>query len=223
MMQPIVFSDFLLRTGFTEQDLPFLQTNNITHVISLRDMAVIDTVVVMPWLYCVTLVSKIGLIGAPEIKVYARCPIHLEQIEPSQLRVGQRFVYRKKYTAIMENFRHMFKDFSVSRGIARLTPMIVLGRGRSNTLCLAHYLPPIVEAHSNQRIIMDGINRNFVAYQSGPIESIVVERVNVTFPCEARPWDDISVVDDKPERQEDRYFDFQPELFRDLKSIGIDG
>lgn len=222
-MEPIVFEEFLFRTNFTERDMPFLQANKISHVVSLRDMASIDAMMIMPWHYCVSLISKIGLVGAPEIKVYARCPVHLEQIEASQLQIGQRFVYRKKYTAIMENFRHMFKDFSVKRGIAQLTPMIILGKDLQENPCLAHYLPPIVEAHDSRRIIMDGINRNFVAYQSGPIESIVVEKVNVTFPCEARPWDDISVVDDKPREQSDRYFDFRPELFRDLKSIGIDG
>jgi hypothetical protein len=224
MMQPIALEEFLKRTGFSQQELLFLHAPSITHVISLRDMKHIETVMVMPRPYLERLLSCIGLVGAPNIKVYEKCSIRLMRIDPSQLYLGQRYVYRKKYTSIMENFRDLFREFSITRGISKLTALIVLGKDKDKNHSLAHYLPPIIEAHANKTIIMDGVNRNFIIRNSGTtIESIVVEDVNVTFPCVVRPWDDISVIDDKPEREEDRYFDFRPSLFRDLKSVGIDG
>ncbi len=174
--------------------------------------------------YLERLLSRIGIVGAPNIKVYEKCPIRLVRIDPNQLYLGQRYVYRKKYTSIMENFKDLFISFSITRGISKLTALIVLGKDKDEAPSLAHYLPPIIEMHANKTVIMDGVNRNFIIRNSGTtIESIVVEDVNVTFPCVVRPWDDISVIDDKPEKEEERYFDFRLELFRDLKSMGIDG
>lgn len=223
-MQPIIFDEFLARTGFTKNTFSFLNHNSVTHVISLRDMKTIDAVLIMPREYLENLLSKIGLMGAPNIKVYEKCSLHLVRMDPSQLYLGQRYVYRKKYTAIIENFRDLFNGFSVTRGISKLTALIVLGRDADGTYALAHYIPPIIESHERKVVIMDGVNRNFIIRNSGTtIESIVVENVNVAFPCTVMPWEKIEVIQEKPPCEADRFFDFRPELFRDLKSIGIDG
>lgn len=224
MMHPIAFDEFRAKTGFSEDMFAFLAANPVAQIISLRDMKTFETVLVMPREYLEKLIRKIGLVGAPNIKVYEKCSFRLIRMDPSQLYLGQRYVYRKKYTAIIENFHDLFNGFSVTRGISKLTALIILGKDAGGVRSLAHYIPPIIESHERKTVIMDGVNRNFIIKNSGTtIESIVIEDVGVAFPCSVQPWQEIEVIDEKPAREEDRYFDFRPELFRDLKSIGIDG
>ena len=56
----------------------------------------------------------------------------------------------------------------------------------------------------------------------GTIPVIAVEGIREPFPCALHSWQDISAVDEKPPKGE-RFFDLKPELFRDLKHVGIDG
>ena len=138
--------------------------------------------------------------------------------------VGQTFVSRPKYTALMESFKDIFNGFTVSKGLSKLTSQIVVGEDSDEQIVLANYVPPIFEVHDGNPIIMDGIHRDFIVLNAGTtIESIVIKNIATPFPCRPMPWDKIKVVDVKPEKMEDRYFDLYRELFRDLKSVGIDG
>ena len=92
---------------------------------------------------------------------------------------------------------------------------------------MACYIPPIIEVHGSRSLIMDGIHRNYIARQSGlsTINALLVENIEVPFPCSVNNWKEVQVIPlaDKPKNLEDRYFDLQKGLFRDLKYLGIDG
>lgn len=224
MMQPIPFEEFLNRTEISVSSLNFLNHKQVKQVISLKDMQKIVALSVMPKEYIWKLLSSITLVGSPKIKVYVGSRVSLMKFDPAQLLLGQKYIYRNKYIAIFENFNSLFKDFLVTNGISKLVPHIVLGEDKNGEFSMAHYLTPIVERHNSELILMDGIHRNFIVKRAGTtIESIFLDDVRVPFPCNVKSWDETELVDHKPERQEDRFFDLRPELFRNLETVGIDG
>lgn len=224
VMQPIEFEEFLRRTEFPKDMVRFGAHARIERIVSLREMTCIETVQAMPREYLSGLLMHVGLAGDSDKKVFAGCAIHTVRMDPCAVVIGQKFVYRDKYVAILENFKDLFSRFSVPRGISKLTAFMVFGRTRDDSYALAHYLPPIVEMHADKYALTDGVHRNFIIKNSGTtIESIVIEGVAVPFPCLVKPWEEIRIAETKPEKQEDRFFDFRPEFFRDLKAIGIDG
>jgi hypothetical protein len=129
--------------------------------------------------------------------------------------------------AILENFQNLFTDFASPRGITKMTAYLMIGtteQDENDQYVLAHYIPPIIEIQNNKLVLLDGVHRSFIAARSGAnLESIVIGGIKTPFPCTAKPWSEIKVVDEKPPNIEDRYFDLKKELFRDLKGIGIDG
>lgn len=224
MMKPIEFEEFLERTRL-DRNLMYFKSNEPIHfVIPLKDMREIIALFAMPASYLTELFSSITLVESPKIRVFDDCPIRLMTFDPSQLCLGQKYVYRNKYIAIFENFARIFHGFLITEGISELTPFIVLGKNKEGVVSLAHYIPPIVERHNSTLILMDGIHRNFIVKRCGTtIKSIFIDCVKVPFPCAARPWEEIELADIKPERQEDRFFNLKPELFRNLEAVGIDG
>lgn len=223
-MDPIPIEKFLSLTGFSPEDLNPNQWKNITQIISPTNVKKIISVNAMSMFYLQRLLSKIGTLSNPNNKVYVGAKIELACIDPNLLYLGQKYVYRKNYTAILENFQNLFTEFAVPRGINKLTAYLILGKNGNDEYVLAHYLPPIIEVHENKLVLLDGVHRNFIAKQSGTnTECIIIEGVKTPFPCTPKPWSEIKVVDEKPKNIEDRYFDLKRELFRDLKGIGIDG
>lgn len=224
MMQPIQFEEFLSRTEINVSSLNFLNHKQVKQVISLKDMRKIATLAVMPKEYIWKLLSSITLVGSPKIRVYTDSRVSLMRFDPAQLLLGQKYIYRNKYIALFENFNNLFKDFFVTNGISKLVPHIVLGEDKNGEFSMAHYITPIVERHNSELILMDGIHRNFIVKRAGTtIESIFLDNVRVPFPCNAKSWDETELTDHKPERQEDRFFDLRPELFRNLEAVGVDG
>lgn len=224
-MKPILVEDFLRRTGFSLNDFGTTDLRQIKSVIGLREMRQIISMQAMPMKYLCELLSRVGTLGSFEEKIYQKSEIQLRSIDPRILNIGQKFVYRGNYQAIVENFENIFQHFCVPYGFSKLTPYIILGHNQDSDLALAQYLPPIVEIHNGgQYVLLDGIHRNRLILTSGTtIECIVITDVKTPFPCSLHGWHEIKFVDQKPEKIKDRYFDLKPELFRDLKNIGIDG
>lgn len=223
-MKPVLMEDFLRKTGFSLNDLCNIDPSRIKHVIGLREMKEIISMNAMSRGYLNHLLARIGTANSFDKKVYENAKISFARIDPYSLRLGQKFVYRKNYIAIMENFPNLFGDFHVSRGISKLTAFIIIGKDKDGSIALAHYLPPIIEIHDGRLVLLDGVHRNFIVKNSGTtIEAIIIKNINVPFPCAPQKWREVKVIDNKPEKIEDRYFELKPELFRDLKSIGIDG
>lgn|SRR3989338_1214910 len=159
---------------------------------------------------------------------YKNAHIKMAKMDPHILKIGQKFVYRENYQQLMEEVPGIFKEFmGTSEGLADIGAYFVFGvNGNTDTLCLACYLPPIVEQHSWGLPVMDGIHRNFLSKQSGAIPTtILVKNVELPFPCAAQNWSKVEVIPlaDKPVQVEDRYFELNKGLFRNLKYLGIDG
>jgi hypothetical protein len=210
------------RTGIDRRE--FLgRWNEAERIVSLRDITTVLNVQAMPKSYLYRILEGITLIGDPTEHPFAGACIQTMRVDPHALMVGQTFVERGKYNALIEKFPDLFADFCVAKGFAKLTAQIVLGRTADGSVALAHYLPPIVEQHGGRSLLMDGMHRNYILLAAGTtVEAIKIRDVRHPFPCTPQRWDAVHAVDTKPPKEE-RYFDLQPELFRDLKSVGIDG
>lgn len=220
--EPIRAADFQARTDI---DLAKVEGGErVEWIISPRDIVKVETVQSMPDWYRDQLLSSIGVGYNRDRKVYRGLGIHLRGKDPSDLLVGQKYVYRSNYMAIVESFREIFKGYGMPRGFAQAFACLLFGKGEGGQEVLGHYLPPIVEIHNGENILLDGVHRNYLTRAAGVnIQCLVIEGVSLTFPCAPHPWKDVKPADEKPSRVEDRYWDLDRDLFRDLKYVGIDG
>lgn len=219
--RPISVADFQKRTGI---DLKSTRgCEEVQWIVSPRDIQNVSNIIVMPDIYRDKLLASIGIVYNQNLKVYKDCKVHFRMTDSSSLVLGQKFVYRKNYNSIVENLRDLFKGFGVARGYTRLFAGLILGTLNGQQV-LGHFLPPIIEIHGATLILMDGVHRSYLARQAGSsIECLMIEGVETSFPCKPHPWSDVKVVGKKPPKAEDRYWDLDSNLFRDLKFIGIDG
>lgn len=224
LMPSIPFDDFLFRANISRGSDFSSRWADIEAVVSLRALKRIDAIEIMPREYCRRLLEHTTLVGDKTVFPYRDCRITMIRVDVHDVAVGQTFVQRDKYAAILENFHGIFDGFSVSRGISKLTALRILGKDSAGRVALAHYLPPILEVHNGRRVLMDGIHRSFLIMNSGTtIESIVINDVRIPFPCSFNDWSEVHCVDTKPPEMKDRYFNLKPELFRDVKFVGVDG
>jgi len=84
-----------------------------------------------------------------------------------------------------------------------------------------HITPPVVEKTKNgSLVVIDGAHRVYNARSRGEeyMKLIIVENSEIPLPCSpVKNWDRISVELDKKPRQV-RYRNFQPSLFRSIRS-----
>ncbi|MFH1047415.1 MAG: hypothetical protein V1738_03875 [Patescibacteria group bacterium] len=222
MFNPLQLDEFTERTGIARDDLTGIW-NRAERIVSLRDLTQVLNVQAMPKTYLQRLLNSITLAGDPSLHPYAGCRIQTLRLDPRSLLVGQTFIERPKYNSLIERFPDLFANFCLTKGFAKLTAQIVLGRLANGETAIAHYLPPIVEQHDARTLLMDGMHRNFILLAAGTtVEAIKIHDVLIPFPCRPQRWDAVCAVDRKPPKEE-RFFDLEPDLFRDIKSVGIDG
>ena len=222
MFDPLALDEFESRTGIRKSDFSGIW-DSADRIVALRDLTTVTGVQAMPWPYLEKLIRGVTLAGDRTRRPYRDGQIRQLRMDPRGLTLGQTFIQRSKYQALLEHFGDFFRGFCVTNGVAKSTAAIVLGRTADGTPAIAHYLPPIVEEHDGKFILMDGVHRNFLVRCVGTtIESIVVRNVAEPFPCDARPWEEVQVTEEKPAKDQ-RFFNLRPELFRDVKHIGIDG
>src|SRR3990167_5820265 len=101
-MEPIEFGEFLRRTGMDKGNLGFEKLDKIEKVVSLREVSVPLLLCSMPKDYLLKIIQNIGTLGDPENKVFRNAEFQFLRVDPNGLLVGQTFVSRPKYTAIME-------------------------------------------------------------------------------------------------------------------------
>lgn len=220
----IDFGEFLRRAQIDRSLLGFDEWSKIEAVASLRDITEILDVKAMREEYLAGLLRNVGLAGDPEQKLYRKAIIQHVRIDPKHMFVGQRYAYRSKYTALVERSHSFFGPFLLPSGFSGLMPQLIVGRTAEHQLVLANYLPPIIESHQGEFVILDGIHRDLITQCVGTtIQAILIKNIGAPFPCAGRAWTDIEFADEKPRDVKDRYFDLNPALFRDLKSLGIDG
>ncbi len=219
---PIDIVDFNRRMGISFSD-PSHAGSAVGSVIALRDVAAVEHVQSMSLDYLTRLLSNVTLAGDPTVRPYAGCDLKLLRVDPDGLLLPQTFVERPKYQRIVEGITDQLGAFTMTRGIAKRTPSIIIGRDADGRRCLAHYLPPLIEEHGGKLQLLDGTHRCFLVRAVGTtIESVVIRGVKAPFPCQPQRWRDLQKVDEKPPLEQ-RYPGLNPALFRDVKCIGIDG
>jgi hypothetical protein len=204
--------------------LPNLKT--VTKVIPLRGIKkVLAPPIAMSKEMLLYLIRRIktmdGQLAFPEAQ------IQIVKIDPRHLKIGQKFAYRENYQELLETVPNLFHRYCATNGgLADLGAYFIFGLDENNEHSLACYVPPLIEKHWGELVIMDGIHRDFIFLQAGStLNAILIDKIEANFPCGPHDWSDIKVISlkDKPKNIDDRYFELEKGLFRDLKHLGIDG
>jgi hypothetical protein len=199
--------------------------DSVAKIIPLRDLKVITSLIPIDTELVLYLLRQIRTLDCQ--MPFRDIDIQMVRIDPRHLKIGQKFVYRENYQKILESVPEVFRQFMVTAGgLGDLGAYFAFGLNGDDRYAMACYLPPVVEKQDRELVIMDGIHRNYIAKQAGlAINVILVEGVSLPFPCGMRDWREITVLPlaDKPKDLNDRYFDLNKGLFRDLKYLGVDG
>ncbi len=204
------------------------QDDLVDQVVPLRDIVEIHRITPLKHEFVWRLLQRVST--TDNQFPFASCSkmdMNLVSMDPRLLKVGQRFVYREKYTSLLEHVPVLFRGHWLAKGgIHTLGAYSIVGEDKEGETSLAFYLPPIIERHGHDFVLMDGIHRNFICHQHGTTTSaLIVNNVSVPFPCEAMPWSSTNVIPltERPQNVEDRFFGLTPAHMRNLKFLGIDG
>jgi len=192
-------------------------------VVSLRNIAKIVDIRLMNDEYLKRLLLGVTLVGDPSNRPYAGCDVKRLRADPMMLAVGQTFVEERKLLNLQSVFHDIFEGSGTTGGFAKKGAMIILGEAKDGGLAVAHYLPPLIEWHGDRHGLLDGMHRSYSAMRIGTtVEIIKVCFPKSPFPCDFGHWKNVRLVGAKPPKEE-RFYGLKPELFRDLKYVGIDG
>ena len=222
MDKELSIAEFRQNTGITDRVvLPAKGT--IVPLRRLSEMGVqIVSVSAMPEWYLRKMLAGVILVGSPNIRPYANATVVIDRVAPASLRVIQTFVLKRKLLEFLSRFDNVFDGFHVSHGVAKKMPMIVIGKRKSDRqVFVSHYLPPIIEKGPVGAYLLDGQHRNYMCSRVGTtIEAIKIIGVSVPPRAELITWDEVALVDEKPVV---RVIGGDPNFFRDLDRVGIDG
>ncbi len=222
--------EYLRRLGLENnafaQHLFLPKIDAVAKVLPLRDIAAIQAVVPMHTALLEYLMRRIKTLDGR--LPFENASFEMMKMHPQHMKIGQKFVYRENYQMLFEKSLNIFHPFLVTAGgLGDLGAYFVFGQDQDGNNSLACYIPPIVERHGADWIVMDGIHRMYITKQAGglTINAILIENVSLPFPCWPRKWSEVEIISlaDKPKDMNERYFDLKQELFRDLKYLGIDG
>lgn len=226
----ISFVEYLDRIQINQQRfeacLNFPKINSLKKIIPLKNLTEVKAVIPLKKKFFEQTIRNITTLDKKE-KPFKSSEINLIKVYPNQLKIGQKFVYRENYQKLIEQMPAIFDDYLICSGVCDLGAFALTGLDAEGNHCLAYYLPPIIERHYKKGpVIMDGIHRNFINRQIGhTLNAIIIDKVKTPFPCSFHSWDEIEIISlkNKPKNIKERYFDINPDLFRDLKYLGIDG
>ena len=202
--------------------------NGYNHVVSLRDLRSVNEMLAFTTESFRALIRRIPLRtggsdlvfpyeDASSIRVYAR--------EPSGLEIGQRFILNRKLLSIMTHLGlggDVFEGFEIN-GFSQMMPQRLYGVDQEGNKAIAFYIPPIVEIHGLDAVLVDGIHRCYITGRVGAtVTSVHITGVAAPLPFDVIPWAESKTVDEKPTIEE-RYKNLDRSLFRDLSYVGIDG
>lgn len=220
VFDPIELGEFERRTGVPAKELAWSEADRI---VSPRQIVRVRNVMVMPSEYLAKLITSIPLAGDAHRRPYADCRIDRYRLDPRMSKIGQTFVENAKILALHGEFHAFFEGFDLPYGVAKKGAYLIAGETAEGERALAQYVPPIVEQIGNRHAVLDGIHRFSYTKGAGTtLEIIKITDPKVPFPCDLHKWSAIKAVDAKPPKAE-RFFNLKPELFRDLKFVGIDG
>lgn len=221
--------EYLKRLNLGREDfrrrLKLPDIDSVSKIIPLRDLKVINSLIPISSEMVLYLLRQIRTLDGQ--MPFQNIGIQMTRMDPRHLKIGQKFVYRENYQKILESVPEVFRQFMVTAGgLGDLGAYFAFGLNGDEKYSMACYLPPVVEKQGSDLVIMDGIHRNYIAKQAGlALNVILVDGVDLPFPCGMRGWSDIVVLPlaDKPKDLNERYFNLNKSLFRDLKYLGIDG
>lgn len=192
-------------------------------VVSPRALEFVDTMILMRTEILEKLVRKIPLRSEEKEFPYKDSEISVFSREPKGFEVGQTFISSQKILSIMDNLEgRIFSGFEL-KGISKMPPVQIYGLDKQGKKVIAFYIPPIIEIHGNQAVLIDGVHRSYICKSAGTtINAIHVNNVSAPLPFKAIKWQNTSVVTEKPPIEQ-RYLDLKKEYFRDLGAVGIDG
>lgn len=219
--EPIDLSEFGKRTGMDMLELA--RMSGADRVVSPRQIVVAQYILSMRLDYLESLLRSVPLQGDSDRKPYAGCRIDRYRMDPRMSKVGQTFIERRKINDLNELFSAMYDGHDVPYGIAKKGASLIFGTTAEGDRAIAQYLPPIVEQIGNRHAVLDGVHRFSYTKAAGTtLEIVKITDPTEPFPCDLRKWSSVKSVDAKPPKNE-RFFNLKPELFRDLKYVGIDG
>jgi hypothetical protein len=194
-----------------------------SRIIPPRDFRTVNTMTFMRKEVFNNLIRHIPLRENSEELPYHNSEIRVFGREPKGALVGQTFVLESKLISIMRGLeRGIFGDFIV-KGISKMPPVQIYGTDCNGQKAIGFYLPPIVEVHSDEAIIIDGMHRSRLCGGAGTtINAIHISRVGVPLPFKPVEWNEVEIVSEKPSIEQ-RYKQLNKKYFRDLGAVGIDG
>lgn len=153
---------------------------------------------------------------------YEHATFRTYSVEPEALLVGQTFVLEEKLLNIMFNMGQLFSSH-VIKGVSKMPPMQIYGMDGQGNKAIAFYLPPIVEKHGENAVILDGIHRSIICSSAGTtISAIHISGITEPLPFDPITWDAVRLSKEKPPIGQ-RYVNLKPENYRDLGYVGIVG
>lgn len=218
---PIELGEFGRRIKMDMRELA--QMSGADRIVSPRQIAEARYMLAMRLDYLEKLLSSVPLQGDRDRRPYAGCRIDRYRIDPRMSKIGQTFIERGKISALHEMSDAMFHEHDVPYGISKKGASWIFGVTAGGDRAIAQYLPPIVEHVGGRHAVLDGIHRfSYVRGAGTTIEIVKISDPKEPFPCDLQKWGAAKPVDAKPPKAE-RFFNLRPELFRDLKYVGIDG
>lgn len=202
-------------------------------IIPLREIKKTEGIALFKFEIFNALIKKIPLrsTGKEIIYPYKNANISVFEREPQGMRIGQKFVLKEKLISMMEelsttNNEGVFRDY-IAKSLSKMHPVQVYGRDANGEKAIAFYIPPIIEIHGNDAVLIDGAHRSYICSAAGtPINAVHISG-NPKYPITPLPFDPISWQDtkimDKRPAIESRYKNLRKEFFRDLSAVGIDG
>lgn len=154
---------------------------------------------------------------------YQNAEIEVHRRAPSSFHIGQTFVLKRKLLGLMDAMSsHLFRNFDTG-GLSKMPPLRVYGETAEGEEVIGIYIPPIIEVHGSYPSLIDGIHRSFLCKSAGTtINAVHVWNAGSKLPFRPISWKECYMVDEKPS-VEQRYFDLNKALFRNLTNVGIDG
>jgi len=199
--------------------------NGYDRVISPRDLVAVKGITFFRKKVLDSLIRRIPLRseGKDRIYLYERAQIRVFGREPKGTEVGQTFILERKVMSILEGLeRGIFGEFVV-KGVSKMPPAQIYGSDSEGKKAIAFYIPPFVEVHGNNAVIVDGIHRSYICGGAETtINAVHIYGVEIPLPFDPLSWEETKVVKEKPPIEE-RYKNLKREFFRDLGAVGIDG
>ena len=196
--------------------------SDVSTIIPLRDIVAIRHLAIMRKDFLEALVKAIPLRNEAMDQLYADSEIEVYGIEPQGMDIGQTFILSSKVLGIMSDMNSIFGDFA-TKGLSKMPPSIIYGLDRQSQSAIAFYVPPLIEHHNSDGVLLDGIHRSYICKSAGTtVTAVHVFNAASPLPFDKIEWGEAQLMENKPPIEQ-RYRNLNPKLFRDLGYVGIDG